>query len=163
LAEGLASSVFAKLGGEDGPEGMVEWVKHRAKVLRTGLGMQRTSMPHPVTHRRIWGQAIDVQALEQVSGASFKGCQVRGEQSAMDGKALRGTTEAGQTGGVHWLAVYGVEPGLTLKADNVLSHEHAISAAPQVLKGLELPGKVASSFMLLPVFAPALTITRQLS
>jgi predicted transposase YbfD/YdcC len=62
----------------------------------------------------------------------------------MDGKTLRGTIEPGQTRGVHLLAVYGVESGVVLKQVNVLSKENEISAAPKVLAGLELTGKVVT-------------------
>ena len=144
LAIVLTLSVLAKLGGEDEPEGMAEWVKHRAKELRESLGMQRASMPHAVTYRRILGQAIDVQEFEQRLGAFFTGCQRQTEQLAMDGKTLRGTIEAGQTRGVHLLAVYGVESGVVLNQVNVLSKENEISAAPKVLAGVELRGKVVT-------------------
>jgi len=59
LASVLTLSVLAKLGGEDEPEGMAEWVKRRAEQLRDSLGMTRPSMPHAVTYRRVLGQAID--------------------------------------------------------------------------------------------------------
>jgi hypothetical protein len=67
------------------------------------------------------GQGVAGKAFEQVSGAFFKGCQGQGEQLAMDGQTLRGTIETGQTRGVHWLAVDGVQSGVVLKAANVLS------------------------------------------
>jgi predicted transposase YbfD/YdcC len=144
LAVVLTLSVLAKLGGEDEPEGMAEWVKHRAAQLRTGIGMQRASMPHAVTYRRILGQALDVQEFEQVLGAFFAGCQTQAEQLAMDGKTLRGTIETGQTRGVHLLAVYGVESGVVLNQVNVLSKENEISAAPKVLSGVELRGNAVT-------------------
>jgi predicted transposase YbfD/YdcC len=137
----LTLSVLAKLGGEDEPEGMAEWVKHRAKELRESLGMQRASMPHAVTYRR---QAIDVQEFEQVLGTFFKGCPMQVKQLAMDGKTLRGTIEAGQTRGAHLLARYGVESGVVLNQVKVLSKENEISAAPKVLSGVELRGKVVT-------------------
>jgi hypothetical protein len=144
LAQLLTLSVLAKLGGEDEPEGMAEWVKHRAQALRESLGIQRASMPHAVTYRRILGPAIDVAGFEPVVGAFFKRCQVQAEQLAMDGKTLRGTIEAGQTRGVHLLAVYGVASGVVLHQVNVLSKENEISAAPKVLSGVELRGKVVT-------------------
>lgn len=144
LASVLTLSVLAKLGGEDEPEGMADWVKHRGQALRESLGMKRENMPHAVTYRRILGQAIDVAELEQVLGSFFKGCQAKAEQLAMDGKTLRGTIESGQTRGVHLLAVYGVEAGVVLNQVNVLSKENEISAAPKVLAGVELTGKVVT-------------------
>ncbi|MEP7288696.1 MAG: transposase family protein [Chloroflexota bacterium] len=49
LATVLTLSVLAKLGGEDTPEGMAEWVKYRAPDLQTSLGLKREvcHMPRP--------------------------------------------------------------------------------------------------------------------
>src|SRR5260221_10701429 len=102
LASVLTLSVLAKLGGEDEPEGMAEWVKLRAEQLRASLGIRRESMPHAVTYRRVLGQAIDVDEFEQVVGEFFKRCQGHDEQLAMDGKSLRGTIEAGHSRGGHF-------------------------------------------------------------
>ena len=106
--------------------------------------MKRANMPHAVTYRRILGQAIDVDEFEQVLGTFFKRCQAKTEQLEMDGKTLRGTIEAGHTRGVHLLAVYGVEAGIVLNQVNVLSKENEISAAPKVLVGVDLTGKVVT-------------------
>jgi len=144
LASVLTLSVLAKLGGEDTPTGMAEWVSHRAEELRGSLGLKRERMPHAVTYRRILGQAVDIDELEQVVGRFFQACQAKTEQLAMDGKTLRGTIETGQTRGVHLLAVYAVRAGVVLSQVNVLSKENEIRAAPKVLAGLELGGKVVS-------------------
>ena len=106
--------------------------------------MKRENRPPAVTYRRILGQAIDGAELEQVLGSFFKGCQAKAEPLAMDGKTLRGTIESGQTRGVHLLAVYGVEAGVVLNQVNGLSKENEISAAPKVLAGVELTGKVVT-------------------
>jgi DDE_Tnp_1-associated len=142
LATVLTLSVLAKLGGEDEPEGMAEWVKHRAQELQAPLGLKRQSMPHAVTYRRIFGQAIAIEEFEQVLGAFFKGCQEQDEQLAMDGKTLRGTIESGQTRGVHLLAVYAVKTGVVLHQVNVHTKENEISAAPKALAGVEVKGHI---------------------
>jgi len=142
LATVLTLSVLAKLGGEDEPEGMAEWVKHRATELQATLGLKRQCMPHAVTYRRILGQAIAIQEFEQVLGVFFKGCQEPGEPLAIDGKTLRGTIESGQTRGVHLLAVYAVNTGVVLQQVNVHAKENEISAAPKVLAGVEVKGHV---------------------
>jgi hypothetical protein len=144
LAIMLTLSVLAKLGGEDEPEGMAEWVKHWANELRRGLGMQRASMPHAVTYRRVLGQAMELQEFEEVLGTFFKGCEAPSEQLAMDGKTRRGTIEAGQTQGIHLLAVYDVARGVVLNQVNVLSKANEISAAPKVLSAVALGGKVVT-------------------
>src|SRR5258707_5790689 len=143
LATILTLSVLAKLGGEDSPEGMAEWVKYRAEQLRESLGMRRPSMPHAVTYRRVLGGALDIQELEQVLGEFFEDCVRVDEQLAMDGKSLRGTIETGATRGVHLLAVYAVGAGVGFNGVNVPVEENGISAAPQLLARVELAFKVA--------------------
>ena len=108
----LALSVLAKLGGEDKPEGMAEWVQLRAESLRASLGLNRETLPHAATYRRVLGKAIEIGELEQVVGAFFARCQRPDEQLAIDGKTMRGTIEPGQTSGVHLLAVYAVGTGV---------------------------------------------------
>jgi predicted transposase YbfD/YdcC len=144
LATVLTLSVLAKLGGEDTPEGIAEWVKHRANDLQTSLGLKREQMPHAVTYRRILGLAIDIQEFEQVVGTFFRKCQPSAEQLAIDGKTLRGTIESGQTRGVHLFAVYAVNAGVVLNQVNVLRKENEISAAPKVLAGVDIQGKVVT-------------------
>jgi predicted transposase YbfD/YdcC len=144
LATVLTLSVLAKLGGEDTPEGMAAWVKYRWEELRRGLGLTRDSMPHGSTYRRILGSAIDIGELEAVLSAFFKRCVVQAEQLAMDGKSLRGTIEAGDTRGVHLLAVYAVGAGVVLKQVDVSTKENEISAAPKVLTDIDLKDKVVT-------------------
>ncbi len=76
----LTLSVLAKLGGEDQPEGMAEWVQLRAESLRANLGLKRNRLPHSATYRRVLGKAIDIAELEQVIGAFFAQCPGSDEQ-----------------------------------------------------------------------------------
>ncbi len=64
--------------------------------------------------------------------------------SALDGKALRGTIPTGQTHGRHLLAAYLPAEGWVLYQVEVASKENEISAAPRVLKCLDLRGKVVT-------------------
>jgi predicted transposase YbfD/YdcC len=142
VATVLTLSVLAKLGGEDTPEGMAEWVKLRTVQLRTSLGLKRESLPHAVTYRRVLGHAIDIQELERAVGAFFACTQSPDEHLAMDGKTMRGTIEPGQTSGVHLLAVYAVGAGVVLNEVNVALKENEITAAPKVLAEVDIQGKV---------------------
>src|SRR5262245_41032194 len=63
LADALSLITLAKLGGEDGPRGISEWLKHRAQQLIAALKLPRASMPHPVTISRILGKAVEVEEL----------------------------------------------------------------------------------------------------
>jgi len=114
LALILTLSVLAKLAGQDEPEGMAEWVKLRGETLRAGLGFSRATLPHAVTYRRVLGTAVKREELEQALGAFFKGCAGESQPLAIDGKALRGTIEPGQTRGVYLLAVYAPGSGVVL-------------------------------------------------
>lgn len=144
LATVLTLSVVAKLGGEDTPEGMAEWVKYRGRDLQASLGLKQERLPHAATYRRHLGHAVDIGEFERVVGDFFKRCQAQSEQLAMDGKTLRGTIEAGQTRGVHLLAVYAVGAGVVLNQVNVLAKENEISAAPKVLADVDLRDKVVT-------------------
>ena len=140
----LALSVLAKLGGEDKPEGMAEWVQLRAEPLRASLALKRETLPAAATYRRVLGDAIEMTELEQIVGAFFARCQQRDEQLAIDGKTMRGTIEPGQTQGVHLLAVYAVGAGVVLNEVNVGLKENEITAAPTVLAAVDLQGKVVT-------------------
>jgi hypothetical protein len=99
---------LAKLGGEDGPKGMAEWLKHRVEFPRETLNLPRQSTSHAVTISRILGQAVEVEELEQVVGSYFQSCpEVQNNLLiSMDGKTLRSTIPYGQTQGQHLLALY---------------------------------------------------------
>ena len=98
LADALTLMTLAKLGGEDGPRGMAEWLKERAEELGRLLKLGRTSMPHAVTISRILGKAVDEVEFEQVLAAYFD--QVaQASQTVLvtiDGKVLRGTIDRRQ-------------------------------------------------------------------
>lgn len=144
LAVILTLSVLAKFAGEDEPEGMAEWVKLRGGELREALRLKRTAMPHAVTYRRVLGEAVDVVEFEQVMSAFFQRLGGDSEQVAIDGKSLRGTIAPGQTRGVYLLAVYAPDSGLVLNQVNIEAKENELSAAPAVLSGIDLHGKVVT-------------------
>ena len=146
LAEGLTLITLAKLAGEDGPTGMAEWLKLRAKQLATGLGLPRESMPDRVTISRLLGQAVDVAEFERVLRRYFDS-QAQLSQAiviAIDGKTLRGTIAVGHTQGLHLLAAYLPEEGLVLLEVEVETKENEIVAAPKLLRQLDLRGKVVT-------------------
>jgi len=144
LADAMTLTILAKLGGEDEPQGMADWLKYRAEELVSALGLPRTSMPHRVTISRILGQAVDVNELEAVLQEYFDH-QAQASQEvvvAIDGKVLRGSIEVGQNRGVHLLAAYLPGEGLVLMQVEVESQENEIVAAPRLVEALDLRGKV---------------------
>lgn len=60
----------------------------------------------------------------------------------IDGKTMRGTIPKGCTQGTRLLAAYLPEEGIVLKQVMVESKENEISAAPQLVKALDLKNKV---------------------
>jgi predicted transposase YbfD/YdcC len=62
----------------------------------------------------------------------------------LDGKTLRGTIPAGQTQGLHLLAAFLPGEGWVIVQVEVDGKENEISAAPRVLKVLDLRGKIVT-------------------
>ena len=102
--------------------------------------------PSVNTYRRVLANAIDIEEFEQVVREFFAGLPHAGQSIviALDGKALRGTIPAGQTHGRHLLAAYLPAEGWVLYQVEVVNKENEISAAPRILKSLDLRGKVVT-------------------
>lgn len=147
----LVFMVLAKLAGEDGLRGIAQWVAERKDSLAMLLGLAKPQAPYYTTYARILAHAVQVDEFEQVVGHFFANVPQAGQavEIALDGKTLRGTIPLGQTRGVHLLAAYLPCAGLVLMQVAVESHENEISAVPQVLKSLDLQGKIVTGDALL--------------
>ena len=146
LALIVTVAVLAKLAGYSRVEDVADWAKLRAHELHLLFGTKRARMPHHTTWSRILGRAVDVTELERVVqqvlrpptlGEVPDRCSI---QVALDGKTLRGTIPRGQTRGVHLLAAYDPQQGVVLLQVAVDRKENEISAAPTVLRQLDLTG-----------------------
>ena len=157
LADALSLIILAKLGGEDEPRGIADWLKHRAEILVKALKLPRSSMPHEVTISRILGGAVEPEELERVLQRYFDGQAQMSQEVviAIDGKTLRGTIPKGHSQGLHLLAAFLPAEGLVLMQVEVESKENEIVAAPKLLEMLDLRGKV--------VLGDAMHTQRQLS
>jgi len=147
----LVFMVLAKLAGEDGLRGMAQWVAERKDSLAELLGLAKPQAPYYTTYARILARAVRVDEFEQVIGQFFARLSEAGHavEIALDGKTLRGTIPTGQTRGVHLLAAYLPCEGVVLMQVAVESHENEISVVPQVLKSLDLQGKIVTGDALL--------------
>jgi predicted transposase YbfD/YdcC len=134
---------LAKICGEDNPNGMAEWAKHRTEFLCEALKLERKSMPHHSTYRRIAEEVICVEELEQMLSEMWSEKRFFGKQVllAIDGKVLRGTLNEKQEG-VYLLAAYLPAEGLVLMEVEVAGKGSEIPAAPQLLKCIDLREKV---------------------
>jgi predicted transposase YbfD/YdcC len=142
----LGCVVLAKLAGEDRLFGIAQWVRYRKELLADALHLDKPRAPCVNTYRAILGQVIDIEEFEQVV-REFFAAQPQAGQSivvALDGKTLRGTITAGSTRGRHLLAAYLPAEGWVVFQVEVVSKENEISAAPRVLKCLDLRGKIVT-------------------
>lgn len=142
----LVYVVLAKLAGQDRVYGISQWVKHRQAALAEALALTSAKAPSVNTYRRVLADAIDIEEFEQVVREFFGALPHAGQSGviALDGKALRGTIPAGQTHGRHLLAAYLPAEGWVLYQVEVVSKENEISAAPHILKSLDLRDKVVT-------------------
>ncbi len=143
LAMILVIVMLAKTCGESHPSGIEEWAKHRTGMLVDWLQLKRRVMPDDSTYRRILGEVVNVEELEQLSSAYLSGDGFFGKQVlvAIDGKVLRGTLDVHQNG-TYLLAAYLPSEGIVLMEVAIEGKCQEISAAPKVLKCLDLREKV---------------------
>ena len=139
----LVVMVLAKMCGEDNPSGIADWAKHRVELLCEVLRLERKSMPHHSTYRRVSEEVVCAEELEEMVSEALSGKQYFGKQVllAIDGKVLRGTLDEDQKG-VYLLAAYLPAEGLVLMEVEVQGKGSEIPAAPKVLKHIDLREKV---------------------
>lgn len=143
LATLLLLILMAKMGGQDHPTGISEWVKLREEGLVQLLKLPRKHLPHHCTYRRTL-QILEPEVFEQVMG-EYQRSRPFDEKEvviSMDGKTLRGTIVGGETRGVHLLAAYLPDAGLVLMQVEVESKENEIVAAPKLLQSIDLNGVI---------------------
>jgi hypothetical protein len=139
----LVIMILAKLCGEDNPSAIAEWAKHRTELLCEALQLERKTMPHHSTYRRIAEEVICVEELEQILSEQWSSKRFFGKQAllAIDGKVLRGTLDEEQKG-VYLLAAYLPGEGLVLMEVEIAGKGNEIPAAPKLLKSIDLREKV---------------------
>ncbi len=142
--DALTLILLAKLGGEDQPRGIADWLRYRSQALVDVLGLTRPTMPHQTTISRILGNALDIVDLEKILQRYFDD-RIQSSHEvliAIDGKTLRGSIPQGKTRGIHILAAYMAGEGLVLFQVEVDGKENEISAAPKLLQHLDLRHKI---------------------
>jgi len=153
----LVLMVLAKLGGEDKPSGIAEWIEHRkAQLIEMGV-LPRERAPSHMTYRRVLQEVIDPQEFEQAMSQFHRSRLKKGQEVvfSMDGKTLRGTIPGGEMRGTHLLAIYVPQQGLVLAEAEVERKENEIVIAPKILKQVNLEGVI--------VIADALHTQREVS
>jgi predicted transposase YbfD/YdcC len=144
LALIIVLAVLAKLCGEDRPYGMAQWVSAREQGLTIALGVARRRLPCLNTFRRVLQTAVNLKQLQKALNR-FVLYRVTLEHSAliaMDGKCMRHSLTPGQDQPVHLLAAYVPAEGVVLWQVALASTENEITAAPRLLRCVDLRGKV---------------------
>jgi len=143
----LSIAVLAKLAGQQHPQAMAEWAQLRARELARLFGLWRQTMPVLRTWERVFSQGLDVDQLDRMvcdyMRESFYTCPAPDKLCvALDGKTLRGTIWAGNPQGVHLLALYFPRDGIVLAQMEIASKANEITAAPHLLRQINLQGLV---------------------
>jgi len=153
LAMLLLLALLAKLSGHHQVRAIADWAAVRAEEFAHLFQFPRATMPHPTTWSRVLGATVDVDALQQVLRQVLLPddpvVPTRASIAlALDGKTpprgYPGTIPLGHTQGVHLVAAYLPEQGVTLVQVQVATKENEITIAPTVLAHLDLTGMVVS-------------------
>lgn len=140
----LVLMLLAKLGGEDKPSGITDWVAERKEELEQLKILKGESAPCHMTYRRVLQEIVDAQEFE-VLISRYHQQRLKDEREivlSMDGKTLRGTIPFGETRGTHLLTVYVPKQGLVLVQAQVDHKENEIVVAPKVLSQVNLCGAI---------------------
>lgn len=142
----LTFVTLAKLAGENTLTGIADWVKFRIDALSSALALKQKRAPVDTTYSRALANAVDAQEFERVVHDFFAHHPKAGQsvQLIVDGKELRGTIEAGHTHGTRLLAAFLPAEGWVLFQVQVARRENELRAACQLLKTLDLRGKIVS-------------------
>lgn len=144
LASLLLMMILAKMGGEQTPSGITDWIANRRETLVHHIPELEKHCPCHMTYRRVLQSIADPEKLAALMSRYHQSC-LREESEViltMDGKTIRGTIPKGDTQGMHLLSVYVPEQGLVLVEATVDHKENEIVVAPQLLEQLQLQGKV---------------------
>lgn len=140
----LILMLLAKLGGEDKPSGIAEWIAHRIELWVQYKIVAEPQAASHMTYRRILQEIITPEEFEELVQA-FHLQRLKTEQEiviSVDGKTLRGTIPYGEYRGVHLLAVYVPGQGLVLAQAEVDKKENEIVVAPKIVSQLTLKGAI---------------------
>ncbi|MCB0000826.1 MAG: ISAs1 family transposase, partial [Anaerolineales bacterium] len=135
---------MAKLAGEDKPSAIAQWIRLRGDAFINIFECKHKRMPCLNTIRIILQDVVPIEELETLF-RRYLHETYGGQESqliAIDGKTMRGTIPKGDTQGVHLLAAYIPAEGVVLKQVMVDTKENEISAAPELLKDINLKNKV---------------------
>ena len=136
--------ILAKLGGEDKPSGMAEWIANRKELWVEYHLTDKTKTASHMTYRRVLQDILSVEEFERLM-ERYNQQQLTQKQEivlSMDGKTVRGTIPGRETRGTHLLAIYVPREGLVLAQAKVDRKENEIVVAPHLLRQVNLAGTI---------------------
>lgn len=136
--------VLAKLCGSDRPMEIADWASNHQEQLVKLLRLERPSLPHYNTYRRIMAHVVYQEEIERLVGEYNQGGE-HGEVYALDGKAVRGTRKKDEEAGEYLLSVYDVEQAKVLSQVEVGRKENEITKASKALHPVEISHKVVTA------------------
>ena len=143
LEEILLIAIAAILSGANGWNEIENYGKAKIEWLRTFLTLP-SGIPSHDTFNRVFA-ALDPQELEKgfVAWVTSIARLTAGEVVAIDGKALKGTRQAGKAL-VHMVSAWANSNNLVLGQRKVDDKSNEITAIPKLLQALELGGTVVT-------------------
>ena len=144
LTQLLMLMMLAKLGGEDKPSGIADWIANRVEQLYEMKILHKKRVPSHMTYRRVLADTVKPEEFECLIQEYHQGRLNDGLEMvfSMDGKAVRGTIPSGELRGTHLLSIYVPEQGLVLAEAEVDRKENEIVVAPKILKQVNLQGAI---------------------
>ncbi len=140
LTQLLMLMMLAKLGGEDKPSGIADWIANRVEQLHEMKILHKKRTPSHMTYRRVLADTVKPEEFESLIQEYHQG-RLNDELEmvfSMDGKTVRGTIPSGELRGTHLLSIYVPEQGLVLAEAEVDRKENEIVVAPKILKQVNL-------------------------
>jgi predicted transposase YbfD/YdcC len=144
LEEILFITIAAVLSGASGWNEIEDYGKAKREWLRTFLTLPG-GIPSHDTFNRVFS-ALDPEELEKgfVAWVASIAKLTAGEVVSIDGKALKGTREAGKKAIVHMVSAWSNANELVLAQRKVDDKSNEITAIPKLLAALELSGTVVT-------------------
>jgi hypothetical protein len=140
----LTWMLLAKLGGEDKPSGIAEWIAHRNEIWVEYQLTGKEKTPSHMTYRRVLQDILSVEEFEGVM-KKYHGQRLKQEKGivlSLNGKTVRGTIRAGELRGTHLLAIFVPKQRLVLAQAGVDRKENEFSVAPHLLRQVNLAGTI---------------------
>lgn len=135
--------VMAKLCGNDRPVEIADWGKHHREEIVKLLQLERSTMPHHNTYRRIMANIVYEEEIERLVG-EYNQAGEHGQVYALDGKAVRGMRKKDEAGNEYLLSLYDVAQSKVLSQVEVGRKENEITKAPKAIQLAEISQKVVT-------------------